>query len=332
MKRSLLAMHIAVLLWGFTGVLGRAITLDFPVLVWWRMLLTAVIIAVIITYRKGWVPVLKRDLGRLVLVGILMGLHWVAFYGSIKFSNASVALVCLSTTPIFTSILDPLINKSKWEAKEIGYGILAIAGVAVIAFFDKKQEAMSRLREIGIILGVLAAFLAAVFTTLNKSIASKYPARTMVFWEMTSGWAFITVALALAFASGATSFLLNPGSTELTLLPRQIDVGTLLAGFPGSLSLRNDWVWLVVLSLCCTVWAQSLALTALKQISSFTATLSVNLEPVYGILLAFLFYQENQELGTGFYIGVTLIILSVALQMLSMVRQKKAVIARGGID
>jgi drug/metabolite transporter (DMT)-like permease len=332
MKRALLAMHTAVLLWGFTGVLGRAISLDFPVLVWWRMLLTALFIAAIITYRKGWVPVAKRDLGRLILVGVLMGLHWVAFYGSIKFSNASVALVCLSTSPIFTSILDPLVNKVKWNAKELGFGALAITGVAVIAFFDKQNQQMSSLRGIGIILGVLAAFLAAVFTILNKRIASKYPARTMVFWEMTSGWAFITVALALALATSATDLLLNPGSTELAFLPRQIDLSTLFNGFPASLGLMNDWIWLVVLSLCCTVWAQSLALTALKQISSFTATLSVNLEPVYGILLAFLFYKENRELGGGFYVGVGLIVLSVALQMLSMVRQKQAVIARGGID
>jgi drug/metabolite transporter (DMT)-like permease len=332
MKRALLAMHIAVLLWGFTGVLGRAISLDFPVLVWWRMLLTALFIAAIITYRKGWVPVARRDLGRLILVGVLMGLHWVAFYGSIKFSNASVALVCLSTTPIFTSILDPLVNKVKWNARELGFGVIAIAGVAVIAFFDNQNQEMSKLREIGIVLGVMAAFLAAVFTILNKGVAAKYPARTMVFWEMTSGWAFITVVLGGALAAGATEFLLNPGSTGLVFLPRQVDFGTLLSGFPRSLGLQNDWIWLVVLSLCCTVWAQSLALTALKQISSFTATLSVNLEPVYGILLAFLFYKENRELGTGFYVGVGLIILSVALQMLSMVRQKQEVLARGGID
>lgn len=308
-------MHAAVLLWGFTGVLGRAISLDFPVLVWYRMLLTAIFMAAIITYRKGWVPVARRDGGRLIAVGILMGLHWVAFYGAIKFANASIALVCLSTASIFTSLLDPLVNRSKWKPSELGFGLLALAGVAVIALFDSGKDARNLNRETGIIMGIVAAILSSVFTVLNKSVASKYPARTMVFWEMTSGWAFISLALMVAAGAGMQQALLNPGSMHLALLPTS-----------------RDWLWICILALCCTVWAQSLALTALKQLSSFTVTLSVNLEPVYGILLAFLFYRENKELGTGFYIGVGMIILSVALQMLQMLRQKGYVADKGGID
>lgn len=315
MKNALLSMHAAVLLWGFTGVLGRAISLDFPVLVWYRMLLTALFIAAIITYRKGWVPVTRRDGGRLILVGILMGLHWVAFYGAIKFANASIALVCLSTASIFTSILDPWVNRSKWNLGELGFGLLALAGVGVIAFFDGGKDVHDLNRDTGIIMGIVAAILSSVFTVLNKSVASKYPARTMVFWEMTSGWAFISVALMIALATGMQEALLNPGNTTMALLP---------AGW--------DWLWICILALCCTVWAQSLALTALKQLSSFTVTLSVNLEPVYGILLAFLFFHENKELGTGFYIGVGMIILSVALQMLQMLRQKVYIADKGGID
>ncbi len=308
-------MHAAILLWGFTGVLGRAISLDFPILVWWRMLLTALIIAVIINYRKGWVPVSRKDLGRLVVVGILMGLHWVAFYGAIKFANASVALVCLSTASIFASLLDPLVNKSAWDASELGVGLLAIAGVTVIYLLDEKGQAQGTLRSIGIVMGVVAAILSAVFTVLNKSIAAKYPARTMVFWEMGSGWVFITMAVGVALAAGWKRYLLNPTHTDILFMP---------VGY--------DWLWIIALSLFCTVWAQSLALTALKQLSSFTVTLSVNLEPVYGILLAFLFFHENRELGRGFYIGVGMIILSVALQMLRMLRQKEFVAERGGID
>jgi drug/metabolite transporter (DMT)-like permease len=320
MKKALLAMHAAVLLWGFTGVLGRAISLDFPVLVWWRMLLTALFIAIIITVRKGWMPVARRDLGRLVLVGILMGIHWVAFYGAIKFANASVALICLSTASIFTSILDPLVNKSKWDPSELGIGLLALAGVAVIYLFDAKEQEHGRLREIGIVLGVVAAILSSVFTVINKSIAAKYPARTMVFWEMSSGWVFISIAIAAVLAIGQEAILLNPTHSALQYLP----IGPW------------DWLWVVVMALCCTVWAQSLALTALKQLSSFTVTLSVNLEPVYGIVLAFIFFKENRELGPAFYIGVGMIILSVALQMALTLRRrhsaKEIVLERGGID
>ncbi|MBS1645111.1 MAG: EamA family transporter [Bacteroidetes bacterium] len=314
MKKALLAMHAAVLLWGFTGVLGRAISLDFPVLVWYRMWMTALIIAVIIFYRKAWRPVERKDKWTLIGVGILMAVHWVAFYGAIKFSNASVALVCLATASIFTSILDPLINRTKWYPSELLIGALTLGGVFIIYFFDAHPVANTGAHGItstGLVLGVIAAILSAVFTVLNKRIASKYPARLMVFWEMSTGWVFISLAIVVALAMGWERWLLNPahlrpeGAQHLQWIPQ---------GW--------DWLWMLILALCCTVWAQSLALTALKKLSAFTSTLSVNLEPVYGILLAFLFFQENEELGKGFYIGVGIILSSVALQMFRMVQPK----------
>jgi drug/metabolite transporter (DMT)-like permease len=321
MKKALIQMHLAVLLWGFTGVLGRAISLDAPALVWYRMALTAMFMAIILTYRKQWTPIARRDMGQLALVGGLMGLHWVAFYGAIKFANISIALVCLSTASIFTSFLDPLVNEGKHDLKEMMLGMLAIAGVYLIYKFQAFYG-------IGIAFGVVAAILSSVFTVINKKIANKYPARTMVFYEMSTGWLFITALLPILFYyKPETQFL--PNSSNL-----------LTADW-----YKNDWLWLVILSLCCTVWAQSLALNALKHITSFTATLSVNLEPVYGILLAFLFYNENREiifekgsnnLNWGFLGGMSLILLSVALQMLQLLRPKSTVAGyikeKGGID
>lgn len=301
-------MHIAVLLWGFTGVLGRAITLDAPVLVWYRMLLTALFLAIIVTSRKLWVPISKKHLAQLMLIGVLMGLHWVAFYGSIKLANISIALVCLSTASIFTPLVDPLINRSKYEIKELLLGSLAILGVYLI--YQLQQFSVW-----GIVSGVVAAFLSSVFTVLNKQIANKYPVRTMVFYEMGSGWLFITLLMPLLY-------LYSP---NMQLLPNSNNI-------LGQLWYENDWIWLVILSLCCTVWAQSLALSALKKLSSFTATLSVNLEPIYGILLAFVFYNENREIifvkgteqiNTGFLAGMGLIVLSVVLQMARVVSFKK---------
>ena len=290
MKKALIQIHIAVLLWGFTGVLGRAITLGAPVLVWYRMLLTAVFIAVIIFYRRQWVKIARRDVWQLALIGSLMGLHWVAFYGAIKFANTSIALVCLSTASIFTSLLDPIVNKGKYDVKELLLGLLALTGVYFIYRFQQTFG-------IGIAFGVTAAILSSVFTVLNKRIANKYPTRPMVFYEMAAGWIFITLLMPLQLIYEPSTVLLPQGM---------------------------DWIWLVILSLCCTVWAQSLALNALKYISSFTATLSVNLEPVYGILLAFLFYNENKELQSGFFIGMGLICLSVLLQMLRLLKPKDA--------
>lgn len=311
-------MHLAVLLWGFTGVLGRAITLDAPVLVWYRMLLTAIFMVAIILVRKEWVKPERKDVVQLAVIGILMGLHWVGFYGSIKFANISIALVCLSTASIFTSLLDPFVNKSKHDLREILLGSLAIAGVYMIYRFQQFYG-------LGIAFGIAAAILSSIFTVLNKKIANKYPARTMVFYEMSTGWVFIT--------------------TLMPFVVYYLPDTKLLPATSGSDLLHNDWLWLVILSLCCTVWAQSLALNALKKLTSFTATLSVNLEPIYGILLAFLFYNENKEIifnkGTtelnwGFIGGMSLILLSVLLQMLRLLKpgfsDSGYVKEKGGID
>ncbi len=311
-------MHVAVLLWGFTGVLGRAISLDAPMLVWYRMLLTALIMAGILMYRKQWVKIERRDMVQLAAVGILMGLHWVAFYGAIKLANISIALVCLSTASIFTSLLDPMVNKSRHDLQEILLGALALAGVYFIYQFQTHGYGA------GIACGIVAAVLSSIFTVLNKKIADKYPSRTMVFYEMTTGWLFISLLIPILLYY----------KPETQIIP---------ATGPGWV--HNDWLWLILLSLCCTVWAQSLALNALKKLTSFTVTLSVNLEPVYGILLAFLFYNENREIifqkgsndfNWGFIGGMSLILLSVALQMLRLLKPGFStsgyVKEKGGID
>lgn len=295
-------MHLAVLLWGFTGVLGKAITLTAPVLVWYRMLMTAIFMTVILFYRKQWVPINKKDTLKLAWIGCLIALHWVAFYGSIKYASVSVALVCLSTASIFTSILDPFVNKGKHDIKEFILGIITIVGVYFIYQFQQ-------LYWKGIIMGIIAALLSSWFVVLNKKIANKYPARTMVFYEMSAGWLMLTLLIPFQLMYGG----------EVALLPH-----------------GNEWIWLIIMSLCCTVWAQSLALEALKHISSFTSTLSVNMEPIYGILLAFAFFNEHKDLDTNFYIGMALIMLSVILQMARLLRKKKVspgyIKEKGGID
>ena len=321
MKKALIQMHIAVLLWGFTGVLGKAISLDAPMLVWYRMLLTAIFMAVIMMYRKQWISIQRSDIKQLAFIGCLISLHWVAFYAAIKFANISVALVCLSTAGIFTSLLDPLVNEGKHNLKEILLGTMAIGGVYLIYRYQVSFG-------VGILFGVIAAILSSVFTVLNKKISHKYPARPIVFYEMITGWIFISLLLPLLFyyVPQTKAF---PRTTNLL----------------GSAWLDNDWLWIAVLSLCCTVWAQSLALNALKKLTSFTATLSVNLEPIYGILLAFLFYNENREiifikgtdnLNIGFISGMGLILLSVLFQMLRLMKPKFAsfgfIKEKGGID
>lgn len=297
-------MHLAVLLWGFTGVLGRAISLDAVILVWYRMLLTAAFMLVILLVGKQWVTVPGKDVKRLAIIGGLMGIHWVAFYASIKYANASIALICLSTASIFTSIIEPLVTKTRYKPKELALGLMALAGMCLIYQFQK-------LFVTGIVFGVIAAILSSVFTVLNKQVSNKYPARTIVFYEMSTGFVVISLFLAI-WISFHTA----------VLWPRQIGWKELMADFPANLALHNDWIWLVIMALCCTVWAQTLSISALKKLSSFTTTLTVNLEPVYGIILAIIFFREDQQLSWGFFAGMGLICLSVILQMTRLLRGK----------
>jgi len=303
MKKALIQLHIAVLLWGFTGVLGKLISLDAPILVWYRMLLTALFVLVILLMSKKWIRVDTKGVKKLASIGGLMAAHWIAFYAAIKFSNASIALVCLSTSSVFTSILDPLLNKTKYNFKELSLGLLALLGMYLIYRFQD-------LYGIGILLGILAALLSSIFTIFNKRIAAEYPVRTMVFYEMSTGFLIITALLPLLY------YYLP----DTQFVPQQDNLLSVMDNLPANLlSLKNDWIWLVILALCCTVWAQTLALNALKKLSSFTITLTVNMEPVYGILLAILIYREDKELNYGFFIGMGLICLSVVLQMRSLI-------------
>ncbi len=298
MKRAFAQIHLAVLLWGFTGVLGRAISLSAPVLVWYRMILTAVIIAGIITYRKEWASLSRRDLVKTIGIGIMYAVHWVAFYASIKYANASIAMVCLATASVFTALLDPLVNKGKFNAVEIVLSIVAVAGVYCIYALQPHEGGSSTMVdfELGIILAVIASIISAIFTIFNKPLAERYPPRTLVFYEMTSGLVFLSMI--------APFYIMQ--HPEEKLAPQ---------GW--------DYLWLFLLSYCCTVWGQSLAMSALKKLSPFTITLSVNLEPVYGIILAFLIFQENDQLGMGFYLGMGLIFASLMLQVALLVRRSK---------
>lgn len=286
MKRALIQLHIAVFLWGFTAVLGRLITLNEGLLVWWRMSLTVVSLwALMLIQRRVErfsVPAALRAFG----VGALVVLHWVFFYGSIKYANASIALVCLSSSGLFTSLLEPLFFRRRISVPEIGLGLLCMSGIYCIFRFDPSYKT-------GIVLGIIAALLSCLFTLANKRLVTDHSSDNVTLYELTGGLIFWSVAI---------PFYLRR-FPEPSFFPSGSDLG-----------------WLLILSWLCTVLAFTLSLHALRKITPFTLTLTYNLEPVYGILLAFLVYHENRYLGNGFYIGFALIILSVVLQMLRLLR------------
>jgi drug/metabolite transporter (DMT)-like permease len=210
----------------------------------------------------------------------VVALHWVFFYGSIKYANVSIALVCFSAVGFFTSLMDPVIMKRRLDPWELFMGLLVMLGIYLIFHFDAGFK-------LGIILGVISSLLAALFTVVNKILLQEHDARALSFHELTGGWLILSLLLPV----------------YLHFFP----VTDLLPGW-------SDTGWLLVLSLFCTVVAFNLSLEALHKISPFTVNLSYNLEPVYGILLAFLIYREDKDLDKGFYYGITIIIFTVLLQ------------------
>ncbi|HMN32643.1 MAG TPA: EamA family transporter, partial [Chitinophagaceae bacterium] len=180
MKNALLKMHLAVFLWGFTGVLGRAISLREYPLVWYRTLFTALILLLFLLIFKKISKISKKELGRFFVIGSIIAVHWVVFYGSIKFANASIALTCLATAGIFTSLIEPLMLKSKFNYKEMLIGLVALIGMYSIYHFEIKYA-------LGIALGILAALLSSIFTVMNKKIVSGYSAQLVAFYEIGFG-------------------------------------------------------------------------------------------------------------------------------------------------
>ena len=289
MKQSFLKLHLAILLAGFTGVLGRLITLDEGILVWYRMAISSLGLFGLAAIGRNLRLPSRSDLFSLLGVGGIVALHWVFFYGSIKYANVSIALVCFSTVGFFTSIMDPLISGRRFMARELLLGISVMFGIWLIFNFDAGYRT-------GILLGLISSMLAALFTILNKILLRRQTADSLTRWEMTGGWILLTILL---------PFWLHwfPASR---LVPSLSDLG-----------------WLLFLGLICTVFAFRLSMDALKDISPFTVNLSYNLEPVYGILLAFLLYEENKYLGKGFLPGMLIILATVVAQTLLAWRQRR---------
>lgn len=280
MRKAFFQLHTAVFLAGFTGILGRLITLNEGLLVWYRMLIAGFVLWLISLYQKKVQPVSKKDLFKIIGIGAIVALHWVTFYGSIKYSNVSVALVCFSAIGFFTAILEPVILRTRVNITELLLGLLVIAGIYLIFHFDPSFKT-------GIIIGIISALLASLFPILNRQLVQRIDSGTITLYEITGGFFFLSILL---------PFYLDYFPAE-TIVPSWSDTG-----------------WLLVLALFCTVLSFNLSMNALKKISAFTVNLSYNLEPVYGIALAFVVYREDKLLTPSFYAGLLLIALSVFLQ------------------
>jgi drug/metabolite transporter (DMT)-like permease len=289
LKKAFIQLHIAVLLAGFTGILGKLITLNEGLLVWYRLLISSLTLWILALLRRQVIRLSGRDIWRIFGVGAIAALHWVAFYASIKYSNVSVGLLCFSAVGFFTALVEPLILRHRVDGVELLLGLLVILGILFIFKVDPAYKT-------GIAVGLLSSLLGSLFPVLNKRILQKIPAETVTLYELSGGFVFLTALMPL----------------YLYLFPTQYRLPS-----------TGDWAWLLVLSWFCTVLAFNLSMSALRKISAFTVNLSYNLEPVYGILLAFAVFREDKYFSSGFYIGFSLIVLSIILQTLRLWRRGK---------
>lgn len=281
MRKALLQLHTSVFLAGFTGILGVLIELNEGLLVWYRMAITVVTLLALLVLGKKWQHLPFAQVKKLFGIGMLIALHWVFFYGSIKMANVSIGLVCVAGAGIFTALLEPFVLKAKIKWPEVALGALSLLGIFLIFKFDARYR-------LGIGLGIVSAILASIFSVLNKKEVDKQPAQMMMVYELTGGLFLLTL-----------------------LMPFYLSYFNVTKVFPS----LSDIGWLLILSWLCTVVAMDLILQALKKVSAFTQNLTLNLEPVYGILLAFLVYHENKQLGPSFYLGISCIVVSVVFQV-----------------
>jgi len=289
MKKAFFQLHIAVFLAGFTGILGRLITLNEGMIVWYRLFLTATTMWLLFGLRKKIKKITFTDVLKISAVGFIAALHWVTFYGSIKYANVSVALVCFSAISFFTALFEPFILKKKINWIELILGLVTLSGIYIIFHFDTQYKT-------GIIIGIISAVLASLFPIFNREFLKRINVETMLTWQQTGGLISLSVLL---------PFYLQ-----------RFPVGSFLPGY-------ENFAWLIMLSWLCSVIAFQFSSNALKKLSAFTVNLTYNLEPVYGIILAFIVYKENQFLSKWFFIGFAIIAVALIIHLLLLVNVER---------
>ncbi|MDQ0109341.1 Threonine/homoserine efflux transporter RhtA [Chitinophaga terrae (ex Kim and Jung 2007)] len=286
MRKAFLQLHLSVFLAGFTGILGKLITLNEGLLVWYRLLITSISLFILFRVQGSFKKLPWKDILPIGSTGVVVALHWLFFYGSIKYANVSIGVICFSLTSLFTAIFDPLINRRRFDVAEMLLSLLTLFGILLIFHFDSQYRT-------GIILGIISSMFAALFTVFNKRLIKRFDTYTITFYELSTGFVVLTV-----------------------LMPLYIWYFPVASLTPGA----RDIIYLFILSWFCTILMYLLSMSALKKISPFTVNLCFNLEPVYSIILAFILFDESKMLNGAFYAGLGCIILSVCLQMFRVSR------------
>ena len=274
--KSYLHLHVIVFIWGFTAILGKLISLEALDLVWYRMLFASVIMTFVVLFNKEKMKVPFNVLVGFIVSGIIIAAHWLTFYQAIKVSNVSITLACLSTGAFFASILEPIFYKRKVIWYELLFGIIVVVGLGIIFNVETKYTT-------GIYLAVTSAFLSALFSVINGKYAKEYDPNIISLYELSSGVFFISIYLFFAGSFTSAFFALSV----------------------------NDLIWLFLLSSICTAYAFSASVKVMKFLSPFTVMLTINLEPIYGIILALLIFKDGEEMTPLFYVGAIIILATV---------------------
>lgn len=290
MKEAFIKLHLSVILAGFTGIFGKLITLNEGMLVWWRMLFVTIILIIILWARKQLPKVNYRDIFSIGSAGVILSLHWLFFYGSIKASNVSIGVICFSMTGFFTAILDPIINRRRFSFQELVFSLITLLGIALIFHFDMRYRS-------GIALGTISSALAALFVIVNKKVGTdgRYRWDVVLLYEMIGGLLFVSL-----------------------IMPFYLHYFPIESFIPNGLNI----FYLLLFAVFCTIIMYRFQIEALRHISAFTLNLTYNLEPIYSIMLAMVLFGEAKELNITFYIGLVLIFSSVFLQMYSVMKER----------
>jgi len=283
-----LQLHFIVFIWGFTAILGELITLSALPLVWTRILIALICIFTYIKIRKISLKFSPKIIGTFILCGFVIALHWFTFFHAIKISNISITLACISTGAFFTSILEPIFFKRKIVWYEVLLGIIVVLGLIIIFSFETQYVQ-------GILVALFSAFLSASFSIINGKFAGKFDSNGISFYELLGGLIFLTVCM--FFVGGFTEEVFN--------------------------FQKLDWLWLLILGSICTAYPFITTIDVMKYLSPYTVMLSINLEPIYGILLAVIIFKSKEEMTPAFYLGACVILLTVVLNVYFKNRKKR---------
>lgn len=275
-NKSLLLLHFIVFIWGWSPILGKLISVQAFQLVWFRMLLTVIAVAGYLFIIKQSIKIGLKDFFKLIGIGTVIAFHWFCFYHAIKISNVSVTLVAFATGTLFTSILEPYFYNRKIIQYELIFGMVIIGAIAIIFKVETQYAA-------GIIFGIVAALTASFFTVINSLLVKRIHPNVITIYELGGG--FLSLSIYLLFAGQ-----LNESFFEIS---------------------RADWLWLLLFSIVGTAFPFIASINVMKKISPYTMTLTINLETIYGIIIAYFIWEKEEAMTPGFYLGTFIILATI---------------------